>query len=361
MDDDLLARPHRNALVRENCPDPAIFRAHGPSALFYVVCTTNDNDAPDKLALRRSADLVTWEPAGFVFPRGAWPTWARRDFWAPEIHRVGDRYIAYFTARDLGGQLCIGAATADHPEGPWRDLGQPLLRDPGVGLIDAHYFQDSDGRSYLYWKEDGNGLRGAARRPSVICAQEIAADGLTFVGPRVELIRNDLRWEGLVVEGPWVVHRHGAYFLFYAAHKFNSRRYATGVARSASPLGPFEKLESPILRSNRRWHGPGHGSVISIGERDYFVYHAWEPGRIDRRWDVSVHPRMMLVDRIEWDGGWPRIHDGTPSGGPSDETALAATSVAAPPRRPRLTARAPRTSPRRSADKRKRPPSSRDG
>lgn len=302
-----------NPILAENCPDPAVFRDAG-GGRFVAACTSNDNRQPDKLPIWQSGDLAGWQLLGHVFPRGSAPAWTDRDFWAPEIHPVGGQWIAYYTARDRSGLLCIGAARADRIEGPWRDLGQPLLRDPRVGLIDAHLFRDRDGRGYLYWKEDGNGA--APPLPSVLCVQEVAEDGVTLRGERTVLFANDLAWEGEVVEGPWVVERGGSYLMFYAGNTFNSPRYATGVARARSPLGPFEKRGEPILVSSDRWHGPGHGSVVRIGGADYFAYHAWQAGRIDEVWDVSVHPRMMLLDRIDWQAdGWPRIGDGTPGEG----------------------------------------------
>lgn len=304
---------YQNPVLAENCPDPAVFWDEA-AGRFVAACTTNDNQRPDKFPLWQSTDLARWQLVGHLFPRERVPDWTTRDFWAPEIHRVDDGWIAYYTARDRSGLLCIGAARAERIDGPWRDLGEPLLRDPRVGLIDAHQFQDADGRRYLYWKEDGNGA--VPPLPSLLCVQEIAGDGITLRGARTELFANDLPWEGDVVEGPWVVARGGRYLMFYAGNTFNSPRYATGVARAASPLGPFEKLPDPILVSNQRWHGPGHGSIVTIGGADYFAYHAWQAGRIDEVWDVSVHPRMMLLDRVDWQAdGWPRIGDGTPGAG----------------------------------------------
>lgn len=303
---------YRNPIVAENCPDPAVFW-DADERVFVAACTTNANDAPDKFPIRRSRDLATWEIVGHIFPSGSAPAWTTRDFWAPEIHRVGGAWMAYYTARDQSGLLCIGAARADRLEGPWRDLGVPLLRDPRVGLIDAHHFLDRNGRRYLYWKEDGNAV--VPPLPSVLCVQEIADDGVTFIGERVVLFANDQAWEGDVVEGPWVVEYDGTYFLFYAGNTFNSPRYATGVARAHSPRGPFQKHDGPILVGDDRWHGPGHGSVVSVGRSDLFAYHAWQAGRIDEIWDVSVHPRMMLLDPVTFEGGWPRIGAGTPGDG----------------------------------------------
>lgn len=301
---------YTNPILAENCPDPAVF--WDPAGRrFVAACTTNDNQRPDKFPIWQSADLARWELAGHVFPRASVPAWTTRDFWAPEIHRLDDGWTAYYTARDRSGLLCIGAARADRIEGPWQDLGGPLLRDERVGLIDAHQFQDQGGRRWLYWKEDGNGA--VPPLPSLLCVQEIAGDGVTLRGERTELFANDLAWEGDVVEGPWVVERGGWFVMFYAGNTFNSPRYATGVARARSPLGPFEKLPDPILVSSERWHGPGHGSVVTVGGADHFAYHAWQAGKIDEVWDVSVHPRMMLLDPIEWQpDGWPRIAAGRP-------------------------------------------------
>ena len=301
---------YENAVLRENCPDPAIVAWDGA---YWVVASTNDNRVPDKFPIVRSADLVDWEVAGWIFPRGSVPAWAVEDFWAPEVHVIEGRLVAYFTARHRNGRLCIGAATADTMRGPWRDRGSPLVSDDRVGMIDAHHFQDDDGRRYLYVKSDGNGLEPP--EPSTIWVQRLAADGLALEGPRTVVLTNDQPWEGGVVEGPWVVRRDGRYYMFYSGEAFNSDRYATGVARASSPLGPFEKHDGPVLVSNARWAGPGHGSVIRVRERDWFVYHAWESGRIDAKWNEPVHPRMLLVDAIGWHDGWPRIHDGTPSTG----------------------------------------------
>lgn len=303
---------YRNPVVEDNCPDPSVVRLdEGGAPTFYMVCTSNFNALTDKFPIRRSPDLVHWERVGFVFLKDQRPTWARADFWAPEIDRVGDHFVAYFAARDETGHLVLGAAVADRPEGPYKDLGKPFLREDFGGVIDPHYFEDEDGRSYLYWKEDRNALVPPEATPIVV--QELSTDGLHFKGPRTSVLTSDKPWEGGVVEGPWVMRRDGTYYLFYSGNTFNSERYATGVARAPSPLGPFEKLPAPIVHSNPLWIGPGHGAVVRAGNDDWYVYAAWQPGRIDISWDRPLYPRMALLDRLTWDQGWPRIQGGTPS------------------------------------------------
>jgi beta-xylosidase len=203
--------------------------------------------------------------------------------------------------------LCLGAARAERIEGPWHDLGQPLLRDATVGMIDAHRYDDG-GQAWLLWKADGNAFKPA--RPTPLFVQRLDADGITLVGERREIMHNDLPWEGDVVEGPWIVKRPDALYLFYAANKFNSEKYATGVARAATIDGEFVKKPEPILTSSSRGVGPGHGCAVTFKGRDLFIYHAWDEGRVDKKWNEPTYPRKAHVDEIHWGAdGWPRIGD----------------------------------------------------
>ena len=46
--------------------------------------------------------------------------------WAPDINKIGDKYVMYYSMSTWGGEwTCgIGIATADKPEGPFTDLGK---------------------------------------------------------------------------------------------------------------------------------------------------------------------------------------------------------------------------------------------
>jgi arabinan endo-1,5-alpha-L-arabinosidase len=154
--------------------DPAVLKTDEG---YYLVATSND--APDAFPILKSNDLKKWSHEGFVFPEGHAPAWTAHgprvgDFWAPEMARVGDEYWLVYTARQHNNALAIGLAKSDHPTGPWRDLGGPLLSGHAVnttglpdhphqpvlsgGVIDSHIFIDHDGERYLYWKRDTNGV-----------------------------------------------------------------------------------------------------------------------------------------------------------------------------------------------------------
>jgi arabinan endo-1,5-alpha-L-arabinosidase len=282
-------------VVATDCPDPGVVREAGE---YFMVCTSG---GPSVFPIRSSTDLVHWTMRGSVFTEPNRPRWAIGDFWAPEIHRVGARFLAYFSARHADGHLAIGVAWAESILGPYHDLGRPLLIDPRPGVIDAHEFEAANGSKYLLWKVDGNSI-GASTQ---IMIQSLAADGLALTGAATSLLENTEAWEGALVEAPWMIEHGGFVYLFYSANAFASPAYALGVARSASVLGPFVKAAAPLLVGNALWSGPGHGSVVlGPGGTWVHVFHAWVAGKVDQQ-----PGREVLVGALRWSDDWPSMPD----------------------------------------------------
>jgi arabinan endo-1,5-alpha-L-arabinosidase len=286
---------YANPVIPVDCPDPGVVR---DGATYYLSCTSGD--AGGHYPIYVSTDLASWTRKGYIFPSGHAPSWATGDFWAPEIHRVGSGWVAYFSARHSDGTLAVGAASASSPLGPFVDRGAPLVHKSGMGTIDASEFTDGSGAPYLLWKDDGN----AASQATPIWAQPLAADGLSRVGAPTQLITNDQSWEGVLVEGPFMVRRGNSYYLFYSGNAYYDTRYAVGVARADAPLGPFIKAAAPIVVTGGDWVGPGHCSVVDKpGAGDWMVYHAWRAGHVNGPGDG----RLTLVDAIDWSSGWPTL------------------------------------------------------
>lgn len=285
--------------VNSACADPGIIH---DGTKYVAACTSGG--AANAFQLLTSTDLVNWAGAGSIFPSAQKPSWAGGDYWAPEIHRVGNQYVAYYTARHVNGRLSVGAATGPTALGPFTDIGKPLVYDAGMGMIDATHFQDANGTHYLVWKADGN----AVGQQTPIYGQALSASGTSLVGARTTLITNNLGWEGGVVEGPWVVFKNGYYYLFYSGNAFYNGTYAVGAARATSPLGPYTKAGAPILTTNSTWIGPGHCSVVNTpAGNSAMVYHAWLTGHVNGPGDA----RLMLVDSIAWgSNGWPSVPEG---------------------------------------------------
>ena len=307
---------YENPVVSLDCPDPNV--SVDFDNRFVLTCTSGN--AADAFPLYVSTDLVHWTPMGHVLRSMEKPAWATSDFWAPEIHYVGSNWIAYFSARGTDGKLAIGAAVASDILGPYTALATPLVHSNTVGLIDATEWTEYSSTSalnYLVWKEDGN----AINQPTPIRGSQLAADGLSLVGNATQLITNDQTWEGNLVEGPTIWNNLGTYYLFYSGNAYYDGRYAVGVAKASSPLGPYTKYSgNPIRKTNSEWVGPGHCSitygagVMKPAQHDpdtdqYMVYHAWQAGHVNGPGDG----RMVLVDQIQWGAdGWPHMY-GAPS------------------------------------------------
>lgn len=283
---------YENPVVGVDCPDPGVMQ---DGDTYYMACTPGF-----AYPIRSSKDLVHWKSAGTIFTNATKPSWGSGSYWAPELRKVGAKYVAYFSAKSsTSGTFAIGAASAPSPTGPFTDIGKPLVTEPSPGAIDAHYFRASTGKHYVLWKVDGN----AVGQKTPIKIQELAADGLSRIGSATTILTNTLGWEGPLVEGPWMVEYGGSFYLFYSGNGYASSSYGVGVAKASSPLGPFTKKGAPILSSKGDWAGPGHGSILKGPSGDWVhVYHSWEAGKIQ-----APPGRVVLVDRVQWVAGWPEM------------------------------------------------------
>lgn len=162
---------------------------------------------------------------------------------------------------------------------PWANARRPLerffLMQP---LIEAALGSWSRLREVLERSGKAGLILDAMQTP--IYAQRLAADGASLLGAPVQVLANDLDWEGHLIEGPWVTRQAGRYWLFYAGNDFSTPAYGIGVAVGDHPLGPFVKQPEPLLKSNRTWWAPGHASVAPGPDgAPQLFFHAFFPGQ----------------------------------------------------------------------------------
>jgi xylan 1,4-beta-xylosidase len=257
----------------------------------------------------RSPDLVNWTLAGSVFQKA--PAWTDgQRFWAPELFRLGDRYLAYYSARRKSGKMCVAVASSGNPIGPYDDVG-PLVCQPS-GSIDPSVARNSLGWPFLVWKED----RNSDGVTTVIWIQPLAPDGLSLTGVRRKILSATGRgWEDRVVEGPQIIRRKHFLYLFYSGNLCcgPNCEYAMGVARAKSLYGPWRRLaRNPILDSNDDWLCPGHGSLVqSPNGRWWMLYGSYNAVG-------TISPgRSLLLDPVTWTrDAWPVVNGGKgPSAG----------------------------------------------
>src|SRR6478672_2332387 len=105
-------------------PDPSVVKI-GDS---YWSSSTTSNWFP-AFPLMKSKDLVHWEQKGYVFNQ--LPSWADYYFWAPEISYDKGKVYVYYAAHKKNGNLCVGVASANKPEGPFQDHGPLICQEDG--------------------------------------------------------------------------------------------------------------------------------------------------------------------------------------------------------------------------------------
>ena len=298
----------------ENFPDPFVL-LHDDQFIAY-----STNDGPN-VPMATSRDLVHWSFAADAQgrKRDALPrlgSWAKPGFtWAPEVLQLNGRFLLYYTASDTKkNSQCIGVAVAADPLGPFVDSSpEPLVCQTNLGgSIDADAFRDSDGKLFLYFKNDGNRVG----KHSGIWAQQLVGDGLSVSGQPVELIHDDKGWEQRLVEAPTMVHSPAGYELFFSAAFFGWNEgqdlspYAMGYADCSGPLGPCTKSPAnPLLHSfyDRKagcLSGPGHQSIFQVGARSFISFHAWQASSGCHKVDDK---RFLYIAPIFWKDGKPQI------------------------------------------------------
>lgn len=251
-------------------PDPSVVKIGDT----YWASATTSNWFP-AFPLLRSKDLINWEQKGYVFNKI--PAWADYYFWAPEISYEKGKVYVYYAAHKKNGNLCVGVASADKPEGPYKDHGPLICQE--VGSIDAFPMRDENGKLFLIWKEDANSVG----KPTSIWAMQMNESRTALIGNKHELFKNDAVWERNLVEGVSMIKRGNYFYAFYAASACcgTGCSYVVGVARSGNLLGPWEKYEqNPIMKNENTWVCPGHGTPVQKNGKYYFLYHAYDQSTI---------------------------------------------------------------------------------
>ncbi|MGA8115940.1 MAG: family 43 glycosylhydrolase [Actinocatenispora sp.] len=303
--------------------DPSLLR--GQDNAWYAYGTEDPlhaGESPAKVPMARSTDLVHWTHVGDAFD--APPSYADPEtgYWAPDVRYLDGRYVMYYTVTDTkaspdGGDFAIGAATAPTPTGPWTQQDSPVVAPMTdadgnyLTVIDPDELSTPDGAKYLYFGSYTLGVH----------VTRLSADGLHAVGDPTRVTVNDR------YEGSYVVRHDGWNYLMASSANCcagPATGYAVFAGRSRSPLGPFVDRDGTRLDASRvggtpvvspqgnRWIGTGHNAVVTDDSgQQFLVYHA-----IDRHDPYLAEPfgvnrRPMLIDRLDWIGGWPTVRAGS--------------------------------------------------
>lgn len=292
---------YTNPVVDYSLPDPSVIK--GDDGYYYLYATEDIRNLP----IHRSKDLVNWELVGTAFTDETRPDFEPKGgLWAPDINKIGDKYVLYYSMSVWGGEwTCgIGCAVADTPAGKFKDCGM-MFRSNGINVqnsIDPFYIEDG-GKKYLFWGSF-HGIYGI----------ELSDDGLK-VKEGVKLVQV----AGNAYEGTYIHKRDGYYYLFASIGRCCEgikSTYTTVVGRSDKLFGPYfdkqgrsmsDNHHEILIQKNESFVGTGHNSEIVTDKAgdDWMFYHAVKVSDPDGR--------VLMLDKIVWEEDWPSVKTNSPS------------------------------------------------
>ena len=290
--------------------------------------------AKDGFATYSSDDLVNWKHEGQVYYGNNDSTWGESAFWAPEVYKVDGKYYMFYSAQWKDNptneleNFRIGVAVSDKPTGPFKDMSDRPLFDPGYPVIDANVFFDEDGKAFLYysrccykhpvesevadWARDKgwfdeieeSWVYGIELKPDF---SGTIGEGQLLLRPPVTMDDEQAEWESRSVtskevnrrwtEGSYTFKHGDKYYMMYSANHFAGENYAVGYATADNPLGPYVKAATnPVLEKNTGKGGDvtgtGHNSITYSpdGSQMYCVYHG--------RTTATGKDRVVFIDKM---------------------------------------------------------------
>jgi GH43 family beta-xylosidase len=228
--------------------------------------------------------------------------------WAPELHRLHNRWYIYFAADDgenKNHRMYVLEGDAADPQRPFEFRGRvadPTDRWAIDGTVLTH-----DGAMYFVW----SGWEGYENvRQNLYIAP--MSDPLTISGERfcISTPRHD--WEKKVEphdgggphvnEGPQVLRRDGRLFIIYSASGSWTDDYCLGqltyTGGSVLSADSWSKKDAPVFEQTGHVFGPGHACFVKTpdGGEDWMVYHTAKYRRAGWNRHVRAQPFTWHAD-----------------------------------------------------------------
>jgi arabinan endo-1,5-alpha-L-arabinosidase len=261
-----------------------------------------------------SKDLVHWEAGPRVFTNP--PPWVAQavpgnrggmDCWAPDILRVDNRYLLYYSVSVFGRNTsAIGLATSptlnpNDPHFDWTDQGLVIQSAPGVefNTIDPSVFRDADGSLWLAFGSFWSGIRLVQLDPRT--GKRLALDS-----PLYSLAHAD------AIEAACLTRQNGWYYLFVnwgQCCRGTNSTYQIRAGRSDKITGPYVDKAgvnmllgggNPVLSTTGPLIGPGHAGLLRENGTNWLSCHFYDRTR-------RGQPTLALLP-LRWDAdGWPQV------------------------------------------------------
>lgn len=218
------------------------------------------------------------------------------DTWfAPEVHKIGDRWVVLGAPDNKKGAHAMAALVSDDIFGEYT-FGGFLKGLPENNEIDATVFTHND-RLYI-------SFAGYDAKGSKLLLADFNED--LEVSNSVVISRPEFDWEkqsyGGINEGPAVLKKGPYIHIVYSANDSRLDDYCLGLLtyKSGDILDPANwKKTGPVFSKTEDVFGPGHCSFTKVGDTDYIVYHANEVS------GSSWAGRSTWIQPFTWENDFP--------------------------------------------------------
>ncbi len=215
-----------------------------------------------------SDNLIDWVDHGMILDQKEvpWGNPTAYSMWAPCCIEKDGKYYFYFPNASKTGGFTVGVAIADHPEGPYEVMPEPI---EGIGGIDPCVLKASDGNHYIFW---GAGRCAKLADNMIELAEDNPVETMKWGNREMKNIGVNCL-SGLPsrqAEGPFAFERNGYYYLTYPYVREDTE--VLGYAMSKNPMGPYE-YKGLIMEEHENGCWTNHHSIIEFKGQWYLFYH----------------------------------------------------------------------------------------
>ena len=214
-----------------------------------------------------SDNLIDWVDHGMILDQKEvpWGNPTGYSMWAPCCIEKDGKYYFYFPNSSKNGGFAVGVAIADHPEGPYEVVPEPI---EGINGIDPCVLKASDGNCYIFW---GAGRCAKLADIMIELAEDNPVETMKWGNREMKNIGVNCL-SGLPsrqAEGPFAFERNGYYYLTYPYVREDTE--VLGYAMSKNPMGPYE-YKGLIMEEHENGCWTNHHSIIEFKGQWYIFY-----------------------------------------------------------------------------------------
>ena len=215
-----------------------------------------------------SDNLIDWVDHGMILDQKEvpWGNPTAYSMWAPCCIEKDGKYYFYFPNSSKSGGFAVGVAIADHPEGPYEVVPEPI---EGINGIDPCVLKASDGNHYIFW---GAGRCAKLADNMIELAEDNPVETMKWGNREMKNIGVNCL-SGLPsrqAEGPFAFEHNGYYYLTYPYVREDTE--VLGYAMSKNPMGPYE-YKGLIMEEHENGCWTNHHSIIEFKGQWYIFYH----------------------------------------------------------------------------------------